>query len=208
MENRRSRSSRTYKVAFLVGLAPFRVDHHQGVWRYLRTRRLDHLVFKAWKLPSSWAETEMCLSSLVLSSFINLPLPTESLTKQYHEAHPPKMPLTGHCLCGAVTYSIDVDAPLITGYDHCDDCQRQSGSTYCRCPFLCLQCEYPGPPLFHQRYEKKKKEKRKEKRKRGPAGCSVVTVVDLDPLAPPPHRWKKQQQKAGRAVASPVDASR
>jgi hypothetical protein len=41
------------------------------------------------------------------------------------------MVLTGHCLCKAVTYSIDVEKPLITGYDHCDDCQRQSGSTYC-----------------------------------------------------------------------------
>lgn len=41
------------------------------------------------------------------------------------------MPLTGHCLCKAVTYKADVDAPLLTGYDHCDDCQRQSGSTYC-----------------------------------------------------------------------------
>ena len=41
------------------------------------------------------------------------------------------MPLTGHCLCKAVTYKADVDAPIITGYDHCDDCQRQSGSTYC-----------------------------------------------------------------------------
>lgn len=41
------------------------------------------------------------------------------------------MPLNGHCLCKAVTYTADVDAPLITGYDHCDDCQRQSGSTYC-----------------------------------------------------------------------------
>ncbi|EON99905.1 putative duf636 domain protein [Phaeoacremonium minimum UCRPA7] len=40
------------------------------------------------------------------------------------------MVLSGHCLCGAVTYKIDVDAPLVTGYDHCDDCQRQSGSTY------------------------------------------------------------------------------
>ncbi|KAF3357874.1 hypothetical protein VdG1_05539 [Verticillium dahliae VDG1] len=40
------------------------------------------------------------------------------------------MPLTGHCLCKAVTYSADVDKPLLTGYDHCDDCQRQSGSTY------------------------------------------------------------------------------
>jgi hypothetical protein len=40
------------------------------------------------------------------------------------------MTLTGHCLCGAVTYSIAVDAPLLTGYDHCDDCQRQTGSAY------------------------------------------------------------------------------
>ncbi|ELQ37189.1 DUF636 domain-containing protein [Pyricularia oryzae Y34] len=40
------------------------------------------------------------------------------------------MVLSGHCLCKAVTYKVDVDAPLITGYDHCDDCQRQSGSTY------------------------------------------------------------------------------
>lgn len=45
------------------------------------------------------------------------------------------MPLTGHCLCKAVTYSVDVEAPLLTGYDHCDDCQRQSGSTYCTCQF-------------------------------------------------------------------------
>lgn len=41
------------------------------------------------------------------------------------------MPLTGHCLCKAVTYKADVDAPLVTGFDHCDDCQRQTGSTYC-----------------------------------------------------------------------------
>ncbi|KAF4584102.1 glutathione-dependent formaldehyde-activating enzyme [Ophiocordyceps camponoti-floridani] len=41
-----------------------------------------------------------------------------------------KMPLSGHCLCKAVTYKADVDAPLMTGYDHCDDCQRQTGSTY------------------------------------------------------------------------------
>ncbi|KAJ6172775.1 hypothetical protein N7470_001842 [Penicillium chermesinum] len=40
------------------------------------------------------------------------------------------MPLTGHCLCKAVTYTAAVDQPLITAYDHCDDCQRQSGSTY------------------------------------------------------------------------------
>lgn len=43
------------------------------------------------------------------------------------------MPLTGHCLCKAVTYTVkDTEEPLLTGYDHCDDCQRQSGSTYCK----------------------------------------------------------------------------
>ncbi|KAL2115702.1 hypothetical protein VTJ04DRAFT_9957 [Mycothermus thermophilus] len=40
------------------------------------------------------------------------------------------MVLSGHCLCKAVTYTVDVDKPLLVGYDHCDDCQRQSGSTY------------------------------------------------------------------------------
>jgi len=39
------------------------------------------------------------------------------------------MVLSGHCLCKAVTYTIDAD-PILTGYDHCDDCQRQTGSTY------------------------------------------------------------------------------
>jgi len=37
--------------------------------------------------------------------------------------------LSGHCLCKQVTYEIDAE-PLLVGYDHCDDCQRQSGSTY------------------------------------------------------------------------------
>lgn len=41
------------------------------------------------------------------------------------------MPLSGHCLCKAVTYKVE-DEPLLVGYDHCDDCQRQSGSTYCK----------------------------------------------------------------------------
>lgn len=50
-------------------------------------------------------------------------------TTEYHTDD--KMPLTGHCLCKAVTYKVDVDEPILTGYDHCDDCQRQSGSTYC-----------------------------------------------------------------------------
>merc|ERR1711990_133703 len=37
--------------------------------------------------------------------------------------------LSGHCLCKATTYTVDAE-PLFSGYDHCDDCQRQSGSTY------------------------------------------------------------------------------
>ncbi|ODQ56129.1 DUF636 domain protein [Saitoella complicata NRRL Y-17804] len=40
------------------------------------------------------------------------------------------MVLSGHCLCKAVTYTIDVEKPDLVGYDHCDDCQRQSGSSY------------------------------------------------------------------------------
>ncbi|KAL1899680.1 hypothetical protein Cpir12675_001260 [Ceratocystis pirilliformis] len=40
------------------------------------------------------------------------------------------MVLKGHCLCKAVTYTVDMEKPLLVGYDHCDDCQRQSGSTY------------------------------------------------------------------------------
>ncbi|KAK3685786.1 Mss4-like protein [Podospora appendiculata] len=56
------------------------------------------------------------------------------------------MPLSGHCLCKAVTYTVDIDAPLLTGYDHCDDCQRQSGSTYslvCVVPKALLKVEGP-----------------------------------------------------------------
>jgi hypothetical protein len=48
------------------------------------------------------------------------------------------MPLTGHCLCNAVTYTVDVDQPALVGYDHCDDCQRQTGSTYCMLPIFFL----------------------------------------------------------------------
>lgn len=67
------------------------------------------------------------------------------------------MVLTGHCLCKAVTYTIDMDAPLLTGYDHCDDCQRQSGSTYCAfappslsylllsCVHACMHARLPRP---------------------------------------------------------------
>jgi hypothetical protein len=37
--------------------------------------------------------------------------------------------LTGHCLCGAVSYRIDAE-PVMTIICHCDDCQRSSGSPY------------------------------------------------------------------------------
>lgn len=37
--------------------------------------------------------------------------------------------LTGHCLCGAVTYRIE-GQPLMTAVCHCEDCQRQSGSAF------------------------------------------------------------------------------
>jgi hypothetical protein len=41
----------------------------------------------------------------------------------------PTMPLTGHCLCGAVTYTCDAE-PAATAVCHCDDCQRSSGSAF------------------------------------------------------------------------------
>jgi hypothetical protein len=37
--------------------------------------------------------------------------------------------LTGHCLCGNVTYSAESD-PLVTAICHCSNCQHQTGSTY------------------------------------------------------------------------------
>lgn len=43
------------------------------------------------------------------------------------------MAITGHCLCRAVTYSIDAEKPNVVAYDHCDDCQRFTGSTYGTC---------------------------------------------------------------------------
>jgi hypothetical protein len=39
------------------------------------------------------------------------------------------MALTGSCLCGNITYSLD-DAPKITGVCHCKNCQRQAGSAF------------------------------------------------------------------------------
>jgi hypothetical protein len=37
--------------------------------------------------------------------------------------------LTGRCLCGNVTYAAESD-PLVTAICHCQNCQRQTGSTY------------------------------------------------------------------------------
>jgi hypothetical protein len=37
--------------------------------------------------------------------------------------------LTGHCLCGNVSYTVDSE-PLVTAICHCNSCQRQTGSTY------------------------------------------------------------------------------
>jgi hypothetical protein len=41
---------------------------------------------------------------------------------------PPK-PITGRCLCGAVSYSADAD-PVVQGVCHCSDCQHQTGSPF------------------------------------------------------------------------------
>lgn len=37
--------------------------------------------------------------------------------------------LTGHCLCGAMTYRVQ-GAPIMTVMCHCEDCQRQSGAAF------------------------------------------------------------------------------
>lgn len=38
-------------------------------------------------------------------------------------------PLTGRCLCGAVSYSADAE-PVVQAVCHCADCQRQTGGPY------------------------------------------------------------------------------
>jgi hypothetical protein len=38
-------------------------------------------------------------------------------------------PITGHCLCGRVSYSADAE-PMVQGVCHCTDCQRQTGSPF------------------------------------------------------------------------------
>jgi hypothetical protein len=57
------------------------------------------------------------------------------------------MAITGHCLCKAVTYSIDVDKPNAVAYDHCDDCQRYTGSTYGTFPPWCYPSSLLTPVL-------------------------------------------------------------
>jgi len=38
-------------------------------------------------------------------------------------------PITGRCLCGAVTYSADTE-PIAQAVCHCTDCQRQTGNPF------------------------------------------------------------------------------
>src|SRR4051812_10035616 len=38
-------------------------------------------------------------------------------------------PITGRCLCGAVTYTADAE-PVAQGACHCTDCQRQTGNPF------------------------------------------------------------------------------
>ena len=41
----------------------------------------------------------------------------------------PSTPLTGRCLCGAVSYTVDAE-PVVQAVCHCTDCQRQTGGPY------------------------------------------------------------------------------
>ena len=41
----------------------------------------------------------------------------------------PPTPITGHCLCGAVTYAADA-APIAQAVCYCTDCQRQTGDPF------------------------------------------------------------------------------
>jgi hypothetical protein len=38
-------------------------------------------------------------------------------------------PITGRCLCGGVTYSVDAE-PVVQAVCHCTDCQRQTGNPF------------------------------------------------------------------------------
>jgi hypothetical protein len=37
--------------------------------------------------------------------------------------------LTGHCLCGSVTYRVEA-GPVVQAVCHCTDCQRQTGTAF------------------------------------------------------------------------------
>jgi hypothetical protein len=37
--------------------------------------------------------------------------------------------ISGHCLCGGVTYSVDAE-PVVQAVCHCTDCQRQTGTAF------------------------------------------------------------------------------
>lgn len=39
------------------------------------------------------------------------------------------IPITGHCLCGGVTYSVEAE-PVWQGVCHCSNCQRQTASAF------------------------------------------------------------------------------
>lgn len=65
-----------------------------------------------------------------------------------------KMVHTGHCLCNAPTYSIDVEKPLMVGFDHYDDCQRATGTAYCTfttLPFIARHI-LTSDPCLHKQY--------------------------------------------------------
>jgi hypothetical protein len=42
---------------------------------------------------------------------------------------PAPKPITGRCLCGNVTYSVDAE-PVVQAVCHCTDCQRQTGNPF------------------------------------------------------------------------------
>jgi hypothetical protein len=41
----------------------------------------------------------------------------------------PPNPITGRCLCGGVTYTVDAE-PVVQAACHCTDCQRQTSSPF------------------------------------------------------------------------------
>jgi hypothetical protein len=42
---------------------------------------------------------------------------------------PAPRPITGRCLCGAVSYRVDAE-PVVQAVCHCTDCQRQTGNPF------------------------------------------------------------------------------